>query len=198
MTTFDAISDPLPRRLADGLARLAAVARQIDWNNAEMEGLSPTQADILSFAVSRPLGVRLSAAAAQAGVTKATASDAVAALERKGLIEKRPDPLDRRALALIATNEGRALEQRWPASFEAVIAGLNAADQETLMRLVAKMIRALQLKGLIAPQRTCVSCRFFRENAALGQPEPHYCAFVGAPMGDRHLRVDCPEHQAAA
>lgn len=66
------------------------------------------------------------------------------------------------------------------------------------MRLVAKMIRALQLKGLIAPQRTCVSCQFFRENAAPGQPEPHYCAFVGAPMGDRHLRVDCPEHQAAA
>ena len=198
MSAFDAISDPLPRRLADGLARLAAVARQIDWHNAEMEGLSPTQADILNFAVSRPTGVRLSAAAAQAGVTKATASDAVAALERKRLIDKRPDPLDRRALALVATNEGRALQGRWPASFEAVIGGLNAAEQETLMRLVAKMIRALQLKGLIAPQRTCVSCQFFRENAAPGQPEPHYCAFVGAPMGDRHLRVDCPEHQAAA
>lgn len=198
MSSFDAISDPLPRRLADGLTRLAAVARQIDWHHAEIEGLTPTQADLLRFAVSRPAGVRLSAAAAQAGVTKATASDAVAALERKRLIDKRPDPLDRRALALMATADGRTLQARWPASFEAVVEGLSAIEQETLLRLVAKMIRALQLKGVIAPQRACVSCRFFRENAAPGAPEPHFCAFVGAPMGDRHLRVDCPEHQAAA
>jgi DNA-binding MarR family transcriptional regulator len=198
MISFDAISDPLPRRLADGLARLAAVARQSDWHNAEIEGLTPTQADILRFAASRPAGVRLSAAAAQAGVTKATASDAVSALERKRLMDKRTDPLDRRALALIATAEGHALQARWPASFESVVEGLSAVEQETLLRLVATMIRVLQLKGLIAPQRTCVSCRFFRENAAPGAPEPHYCAYVGAPMRDRHLRVDCPEHQAAA
>ena len=31
------------------------------------------------------------------------------------------------------------------------------------MALVIKMIRQLQLRELIAPQRTCVSCRHFRE-----------------------------------
>lgn len=198
MNTFDAISEPLPRRLADGLARLAAVARQSDWQTAEREGLSPTQADILRFAASRLSGVRLSAAAAHAGVTKATASDAVAAIERKRLVEKRADATDRRAVALVATQQGRALQARWPASFESIISGLTSAEQEMLLRLVAKMIRSLQLRGLIAPQRTCVTCRFFRENAAPGQSVPHYCTFVGAPMADRHLRVDCPEHQAAA
>lgn len=198
MNAFDVISEPLDRRLADGLARLAVVARQLDWQTAEIEGLSPTQGELLRFAVSRPDGVRLSAAAKQAGVSKPTASDAVNALRRKGLIERTADPDDRRAVALRASEAGRALERRWPASFQAVVAGLDAGEQEVLLRLVTKMIRALQLKGLIAPQRTCVTCRYFRENVAPGAREPHVCALVGAPMGDRHLRIDCPDHQAVA
>ena len=83
--SFDEITEPLDRRLADGLTRLAAVARQLDWQSAEAAGLSPTQADILRFVASRPAGARLTAAAAHAGVRKATASDAVTALERAGV-----------------------------------------------------------------------------------------------------------------
>jgi hypothetical protein len=56
----------------------------------------------------------------------------------------------------------------------------------------------LQQRQLIAPQRTCVACRHFRENVAPGTSSPHFCALVGAPMGDRHLRVDCAEYESAA
>ena len=76
---FDQISEPLALRLADGLTRLAAVARQLDWQAAASAGLSPTQADMLHFVANRPEGARLTAAATHAGVRKATASDAVAA-----------------------------------------------------------------------------------------------------------------------
>jgi DNA-binding MarR family transcriptional regulator len=198
MSPFDALSDPLERRLADGLARLAAVSRQLDWQAAEVEGLSPTQADILAFLARRPKGVRLSAAAAHAGVRSATASDAIAALHRKGLLKKHADAEDGRAVRLRATPEGEALVRRWPTTFEPIVSGLDAAEQETLLRLVVKMIRSLQRRHLIAPQRTCVTCRYFRENVAPDQRERHFCAFVGAPMADRHLRVDCPEHEPAA
>ena len=195
---FDELTEPLDRRLADGLTRLAAVARQLDWQAAEAAGLSPTQADILRFVSHRPEGARLTAAAGHAGVRKATASDAVAALERKTLVRKYSDASDGRAIALKATPKGNRVAQKWPSSFAPVIAGLSAAEQELLLGLVVKMIRQLQLRQLIAPQRTCVTCRHFRENSAPGTSTPHYCAFVGAPMAQRHLRVDCPEHQSAA
>lgn len=195
---FDATSGPLDRRLADGLARLAAVSRQLDWHAAEAAGLSPTQADILRFAAVRPQGVQLSAAAAHAGVRNATASEAVVALERKALVGKHADARDGRAVVIKATAEGQKAAQRWPASFGPIIASLCEAEQEVLLRLVLKMIRQLQRRNLIAPQRTCVTCRYFRENVAPQSPQPHYCAFVGAPMADRHLRVDCPEHESAA
>lgn len=194
---FDQITEPLDRRLADGLSRLAAVARQLDWQAAEAAGLSPTQADILRFLVNRPSGSRLTDAAAHAGIRKATASDAVTALERKALVRKHADASDGRAVVLKATAKGNRVAQAWPSSFAPIVADLSETEQETLLGLVVKMIRQLQLRHLIAPQRTCVTCRHFRENVAPGTSSPHFCAFVGAPMGDRHLRVDCAEYESA-
>lgn len=195
---FDQITEPLDRRLADGLTRLAAVARQLDWQAAAAAGLSPTQADILRFVANRPEGARLTAAAAHVGVRKATASEAVAALENKALVRKFSDAADGRALALKATPSGNQVSLTWPSSFAPIIAGLSQTEQEALYALVIKMIRQLQQRQLIAPQRTCVTCRHFRENVAPGASTPHFCAFVGAPMADVHLRVDCAEHEAAA
>jgi DNA-binding MarR family transcriptional regulator len=195
---FDRISEPLDRRLADGLTRLAAVARQLDWQTAAAAGLSPTQADILRFVANRPEGTRLTAAAAHVGVRKATASDAVSALESKALLRKYADASDARAVALKATPTGHEIAQSWPRSFAPVVAGLTQVEQEMLLDLVIRMIRQLQQRQLIAPQRTCVACRHFRENVAPGTSSPHFCAFVGAPMGDRHLRVDCAEYESAA
>ena len=195
---FDEITEPLDRRLADGLTRLAAVARQLDWQAAASAGLSPTQADILRFVASRPEGARLTAAAAHIGVRKATASEAVTTLETKSLLRKQADASDGRAIALKATAKGTRVAREWPASFGPVVEGLSDNEQEMLLALVIKMIRQLQLRELIAPQRTCVTCRHFRENVAPGTASPHFCAFVGAPMAERHLRVDCPEHESAA
>lgn len=195
---FDQITEPLERRLAEGLARLATVARQLDWQTAADAGLTPTQADILRFVTNRPQGTRLTAAAAHAGIRKATASDAVASLERKALLRKYADAADGRAVALKATPKGIRVAQAWPSSFEPIVAGLAQAEQELLLGLVVSMIRQLQQRELIAPQRTCVSCRHFRESVAPGTDTPHFCAFVGAPMSARHLRVDCAEHEAAA
>lgn len=195
---FDHMTEPLDRRLADGLTRLAAVARQLDWQAAEAAGLSPTQADILRFVANRPQGARLTAAAAHSGVRKATASAAVSSLEQKALVRKFSDASDGRALALKATPDGNRVAQAWSSSFGPIVAGLSPDEQESLLGLVIKMIRQLQQRRLIAPQRTCVTCRHFRESVAPGTSTPHFCAFVGAPMAERHLRIDCAEHESAA
>lgn len=195
---FDAISQPLEQRLAEGLARLAAVARQTDWQAADAARLTPTQADILRFAATRPEGVRLTAAAAHVGIRNATASDVVSALERKDLVVKQPDPRDARAIAIKATESGAQQARAWPAGFSTVVSALSEPERELLFGLVIKAIRRLQLRGDIAPQRLCVTCCYFRENVAPETREPHFCTLVGAPMGERHLRVDCPEQEPIA
>ncbi|GEQ98521.1 transcriptional regulator [Iodidimonas gelatinilytica] len=198
MSNFDDISDPLGQRLADGLERLQAVARQLDWQAADAKRLTPTQADILRFVARRPDGVRLMTAAAHAGIRNATASEVVGALERKGYVKKLPDPEDGRAVLIRITGEGAALAGGWPQSYGTVIESLSKGEQEELLALVVRMIRDLHQKNLIAPQRTCVTCRHFRENQRPADDKPHYCAFVGAYMADRHLRIDCTDHEEKA
>jgi DNA-binding MarR family transcriptional regulator len=201
---FDTLSEPLPQRLAAGLSRLATALRAGQWRLAEARGLTPTQAQALALVAARtgpgrPLP-RLSEIAEQLGVTRATASDAVAALERKALIARHPDPRDGRAagLALTAAGADAAREAGGspPALLGVASEDLSPAEQEQLLRLVVRLIRGLQTRGAIAPQRLCVTCRFFRPFAHEGDASaPHHCAFVDAPFGDRHLRLDCPDQE---
>ncbi|MBN8606871.1 MAG: MarR family transcriptional regulator [Caulobacterales bacterium] len=180
-----------------GLARLAALARQDDWRAGEVEGLTPTQGDILRTLLRRPDGLRLTALASHLHITQPTASDAVAALERKGLVQKRADPADGRALLLRVTRGGRALAQRWPLSFGLVVDALQPDDQAAMLGVVTRAIHTLQRRGAISPQRMCLSCRYFTPNVHGGTSQPHHCRFIDAPLSDGDLRVDCPEHEAA-
>ncbi len=195
---FDSLSEPLPRRLAAGLSRLSVALRAGQWRLAEAHGLTPTQAQALALlAAPGRVALRVSDIAAQLAISRPTASDAIAALERKGLIRREPDPRDARATGLVLTEGGRDAARDagdWPAALLDVAADLPPSDQEALLRLVTKLIRGLQLRGAIAPARLCVTCRFFRPYAHPADASaPHHCAFVDAPFGDRHLRLDCPE-----
>jgi DNA-binding MarR family transcriptional regulator len=187
----------LREQLSHGLARLAALARRDDWRAGEVEGLTPTQGDILRTLIQRHEGLRVSALAAQLNVTQPTASDAVTTLERKGLIEKLADPEDGRALIVRPTRRGRALAQRWPLSFGAIIDTLTPADQLLLLGIVIRSIEALQGKGAISPQRMCLSCRYFTRSVHSDAARPHHCRFIDAPRGEGDLRVDCPDHEEA-
>lgn len=185
-------------RLADGLARLAALARQEDWRVGEAEGLTPTQGDILRTLIARPEGMRLTIMAAHLQVTQPTASDAASALERKGLLEKLADPGDGRAVLLRATRSGRALAKRWPLSFGAVVGALSPIDQVALLGIVSRAIFKLQRQGAIPAQRMCLTCRYFAPNTHPGKARPHHCRFIDSSIGEGDLRIDCSDHVEAA
>lgn len=201
MTPFDAISTPLARRLREGLDRIAAAMRADEWGVAEEAGLTPTQLHALTFIAGRgEAGLRLRAVAEHLGVTQPTATDSIAALARKGLLVKLPDPQDKRAVAIRATPAGcdvvRAIGLAMT-SAERALETLTPQEQQKLLDLVIKTIRALQQAKAIPPQRLCVTCRHFRPYAHEDAELPHHCALVDAAFGGRHLRLDCPEHDPA-
>lgn len=187
----------LKEQLSFGLARLAALARQDDWRAGEVEGLTPTQGDILRALLQRPKGMRVTALAAHLNVTQPTASDAAAALERKGLVEKLADPDDGRALIVRTTRSGRALARRWPMSFGSLADALSEQDQARLLGIVTRAIKELQNRDAISPQHMCLNCRYFAPNIHPGKTRPHHCRFVDAPLGEGDLRIDCPDFEEA-
>ncbi|PWC90046.1 hypothetical protein TSH100_03430 [Azospirillum sp. TSH100] len=192
--------DPVLARLREGFDRIALVLRADLWSAAGMAGLNPTQAQVLTLLASRPAGLRPKEIAAHLAVSAASMADTLAALERKTLLRRTPDPTDARAVIARLTDEGRDLGRRLAVSAShvaAALSGLTAAEQAGLLRAQIKVIRSLQQAGAIPVQRLCVSCRHFRPNAHPGEAAPHHCAFVNAAIGDRDLRLDCGEHEEA-
>jgi DNA-binding MarR family transcriptional regulator len=196
---FEKTSEPLSQRVAGALHKLGLAMKQQAWIQANEEGLSPTQGQILSaLSLDGPqTGAEL---AAKLGVTAPTVSDSVRALVDKGLAVKSPDPRHPRASLVELTTKGRACADKaraWPDFLATAVGALSAAEQEVFLGGLVKMIRTLQEQGLIPVHRMCISCVHFRPHAHDG-PMPHHCDFVDAAMADRHFRLDCKEHEEAA
>jgi DNA-binding MarR family transcriptional regulator len=194
-------TDPLPQRLVSGLSRLAVALRTAQWRDAEALDLTAAQLQMLVLLGGHGVAMRLSDLAARQGVSRPTASDSVAALERKGLVTRQPDQRDGRATLLSLSPAGAEIAESvgpGAAPMLAVAAVLPLAEQTQLLRLIIKLIRGLQMRGAIAPARICVTCQHFRPGAHPDKPAtPHHCALVDAAFGDRNLRLDCREHDPA-
>ncbi|MBP2301375.1 MarR family winged helix-turn-helix transcriptional regulator [Azospirillum picis] len=193
--------DPVLTRLREGFERIALVLRADLWAAAGKAGLNPTQAQVLALLAARPAGLRPKEIAAHLSVSAPSMADTLAALERKALLRRTPDPADARAVIARLTEEGAAQGQALAAAatqVTAALARLSPGEQADLLLAQVKLIRTLQQAGAIPVQRLCVTCRHFRPNAHPGEAAPHHCAFVNAPIVDRDLRLDCGEHEAAA
>lgn len=194
---FDALSEPVAHRVTAGLARIGLVLRTQAWRTAKPKKLTPTQAQALELLRGRPMGLKQ--LASYLGIAGPTATVAVGTLVDKGLVDKVAGT-DRRSVVLTLTDAGAAAAERlsaWPEVLTRAVEELPASEQEAFLRSLVKVVRSLQVAGDIAPQRTCVTCRFFRPRVHDDAEAPHHCAFVDAPFGDRHLRLDCPEQEEA-
>jgi len=194
------VSDPLVARLREGFERIAFVLRADLWTAAGGAGLNPTQAQVLGLLAGRPAGLRPKQIAAHLAVSAASMADTLGALVRKGLVRRDADSSDARAAIVRATPNGLCIGAEIAKATSQVAGALaalpSAAQQELLLTQVA-LIRQLQIAGAIPLQRMCVSCRHFRPHAHLHAARPHHCAFVDAAIGDRDIRLDCGEHEAA-
>lgn len=189
----------LRERILEGLERLASVIRADSRRSAAPRGLNPAQDAILRLLLTRPAGVRVSALAWHLGVSQPSVTDSVIALERKGLVHRQPDPQDARAVIIKAAASPQLPEAAVTTSqMAAALKELSEAEQVLLLKALIKLIRSLQLRQVISPQRLCITCKYFRPNVHPEPEPPHHCALVDAPFGDRALRLDCPEHIEAA
>ena len=185
--------------IATGLAKIGTYLRSENWRQAESERLTPTQAQIVVHLAQRG-PARITALADELGVTQPTASDAAAALIRKGHVERRPDPADARASLLHPTKGGRQLADRmavWPDALLVAADTLEPPECAVFLKALTKMIRSLQVQGAVPVQRMCATCQFFRPNVHDDPAAPHHCAFVDAAFGDAALRLDCGDHEVA-
>jgi DNA-binding MarR family transcriptional regulator len=184
-------------QLKSGLEKIADLVRAQSWRE-DGAGLPPTQRALLIALARSTQGLRAGEVAANLGVSAASLSDSVRAVEARGWLQRAPDPADARASRLTLTAEGAALAAKLDgpdSGLAQLVATLPEADADALLRAMQLLIREAQARGLLSGLRTCLGCTFFRPFASGDAAAPHFCAFVGAPFGDAGLRTDCAEQQ---
>lgn len=188
-------------QLIEGLQLVSRALRNGQWEISRKLGLTPTQGSILNLISSHsPQGMRVKAISAELGVAQPTATESINSLITKGLLKKNDDPQDGRASLLLLTPAARKLVGNGPTQIpevEGALASLGHANRADLLKLIVSTIRALQNSGAIAPQRLCVTCKYFRGNAHADKSKPHHCQFVNAAFGNADLRVNCGDHETA-
>ncbi|WP_410635103.1 MarR family winged helix-turn-helix transcriptional regulator [Amycolatopsis sp. cmx-4-83] len=200
MTGLDGTAD-LDRRLADALERLGNGLRSLAQRTARGHGLSPLQQQAVLALARQPQGRReVAALAKESDVTTPTMVDAIAALERKGLVSRAPTS-DGRRRVLSLTEAGDAIARElstWDDPLTTALAGVPVAERAATLQTVLDVIGGLQRSGVLAAMRTCTTCRFFGRDEHPDPAVPHHCHLLRTPLPRTALRTDCPEHEPAA
>jgi DNA-binding MarR family transcriptional regulator len=145
---------PEPRRpddqTIDVIAQLAELLACTSWrlrraSRRELEplGLTFGQARALRLLTRAGGSVRIGELAAHLEVVPRSATSMVDALEAAGLVDRTPDPIDRRSILVGLTDSGVDLLARLGrarrASAESLFARLDAAQREQLLELLATL-----------------------------------------------------------
>ncbi|SNS55233.1 DNA-binding transcriptional regulator, MarR family [Geodermatophilus pulveris] len=128
-----------PEALGELLVRVARGQRR-RWREALAPWeLSPHHARGLRVVTDRA-GTRLSDLAEALHIAPRSATEVADALQARGLVQRAPDPTDRRAVVLTATDEGRRVQAEIAGARAAdtrdLFARLDAADRATLARIL--------------------------------------------------------------
>lgn len=187
-------------KLVAAIDRLGQALRVQMGQVARANGLTSTQLQLLvRLRVDPPERRRTGALAAELDVTLPTVSDSIATLERKGLVDRVPDPSDGRGVRIVLTERGRAVADgadAWQVRAQQLLGSVSERDKQRALGFLTGLIAELHREGLVSVARMCVTCRFLREGS--GGPDIHRCALLDLTLGPSDLRVDCPEHEGVA
>ena len=188
-------------QLVAGLEKIGLAMKSRTWRREGRAGLGPLQRQVLTLLRSKP-GQRatVSTVANELAVRLPTASEVIATLERKQLVRRRRDTSDGRVVTAQLTAKGNRSctpSPGMPDRLATATDTLSSPEQVLLLTSLVKVIRSLQEQGEISVARMCVSCQYFRPNYYDNADRPHHCDYLNASFGDRSLRLDCHEYEAA-
>jgi DNA-binding MarR family transcriptional regulator len=144
------MTKPSPKDTRQILEGLSAVTRQLARASGGPDDGPPMTSTqrLAAFETVTAGPLRLSELAERMGITAPTASRAVDGLVGLGILERLPDPGDRRAVRIDVTEPGRKLVEermaRAAAALEPAVGTLSAQDRAQLAALLTRLADALE------------------------------------------------------
>ncbi|WP_409472349.1 MarR family winged helix-turn-helix transcriptional regulator [Streptomyces sp. HC307] len=140
--------DELTLEVVDLIGSVVALYHEEYEEAAGEQALTGAQAKLLSLLSLEPLPMRKLAHKLKCEPSNVTGI--VDRLEARGLVERRPDPADRRVKLAAATDEGRRVARSLRESLRFArepLAGLSEEERLTLRDLLQQMLRAGSYEG---------------------------------------------------
>ncbi|MFQ5557905.1 MAG: MarR family winged helix-turn-helix transcriptional regulator [Acidimicrobiales bacterium] len=184
----------LDQRFLVAVERLGRALRLARQQVATIHGLSVLQLQLLEHLHARG-DSRIGELGSEFAVTQPTISDAIAALGRKSLIERKRDINDGRATLVTLTQPGATLARLITTELAPTRAERCAPDEDhqaIALSVILQEIRGFHDAGLLSIDRSCLTCR--HHQPASGSSGAR-CLLLDQLLEARQLRVDCPDHQ---
>ncbi|MBZ9641525.1 MarR family winged helix-turn-helix transcriptional regulator [Streptomyces sp. PSKA30] len=140
--------DELTMEVVDLIGSVVALYHEEYEEAAGEHALTGAQAKLLSLLSLEPLPMRKLAHKLRCEPSNVTGI--VDRLEARGLVERRPDPADRRVKLAVATDEGRRVARSLRESLRFArepLAGLSEEERLTLRDLLRRMLEAGSYEG---------------------------------------------------
>ena len=143
---------PLSTRFWVSLARTYRLAYRRHSRALAPLGLTVSQFDVLATLFRSPAsGLRMGEISDRLLVTEGNVTGVVDRLQAAGLVERRADPVDRRAQRVRLTGQGHVLAERAipvvEAELERVFAGLDAEEMRHVQRMLRRARRSAESEG---------------------------------------------------
>lgn len=188
--------DLLASKVVAAIEQLGRARRAERQMSATEHGLTPLQVDLLTvLANGRPPEPTVGSLAVELAVSQPTATDSLRTLVDKGLIERRPDPEDRRRSFHDLTGDGRRVFRQLSEGGDAVldaIGNTTVAEQAATLEALLQLIAGLVDSGAVTVARNCLTCSFHRHDNGV-----HHCTLLDLDLPKPALRVNCADHVAA-
>ncbi len=161
------------------------------------DGLNPAQWESLRFLGAANRHSRTPTALAMyLGSTKGTAGQTLQALQDKGLVERTPDPSDRRATILELTVAGRAQLVADPlAALDAAVAALPDEQHGQLVQSLDGVLQALLKHSGLREVGVCRQCGHLQGMCSSGQAK---CGLLSQAIPPGGTELLCVEFQSRA
>lgn len=188
--------ETLDAKIATALELVARALQVIRQHEATALGVTRLQLDVLRLVLSKPPPAHnTTALGLELGVRQSTVSDAISALEAKGLLHRHPDRADKRRTVLEPTQSALAMLRDTalavPLTGAVADAGDDTSKAETYMLLLG-VLAGLSADASLPVGRTCLTCAHYRRT-----PGPH-CEFLGVDLDACRHEVNCPDHLVSA
>jgi DNA-binding MarR family transcriptional regulator len=130
--------------LSEAFWGVARQLRRLTRETLEPWEITPSQSRALRVLMHHGV-MRLSELSDHLHIAPRSTTEVVDGLQERGLVERRPDPNDRRATLVALTNEGTsvgaAIQSTRSAEAERFFGGLSESDRANLARILGKLRR---------------------------------------------------------